>query len=283
MAKIVVLVLAVLVPLLPLGVWASHAIEGFAEAGDRLAVFFYFPARAFALVGFVLMFYQFVLSARMSILEHVFSRPNLVKTHRTLGKIGFTLILLHGMLMIATDFADFGALIFTWQKLIGMIAFFLLAIGVLAAWFFKPLDFNVKTWRKIHLLAYIAFPLVFLHAITIGLTLRQSRPITVLFTMLFAWYLAMVATRLFGAARGVLHPATTGTQKPAGRKPAAASGRTGAGPRKQTQAARPAESPEPSRSAGDAAAGSAEPNRPSEPARPAGASGSETERLGEGS
>jgi DMSO/TMAO reductase YedYZ heme-binding membrane subunit len=275
MAKIFVLVIAVIIPLLPLGVWASHTIEGFAQAGDRLAVYFYFPARAFALVGFVLMFYQFILSARMSILEHIFSRPKLVKTHRTLGKIGFTLILLHGMLMIATDFADFGALIFTWQKLIGMIAFFLLATGVVAAWFFKALDFNVKTWRKIHLLAYVAFPLVFFHAIAIGLTLRQSRPITVLFTMLFAWYLAMVAARLFGAARGVLHPATSGAQpsaKGAGRDGAGRAGTAGSGRSGSQKTAV---------TTTDASRQVSESPKASAPARPSGATGSQTERLDE--
>jgi DMSO/TMAO reductase YedYZ heme-binding membrane subunit len=278
MVKIIILILAVLVPLLPLGVWASQTIQGFAEAGDRLAVYLYFPARAFALIGFVLMFYQFVLSARMSFLEHVFTRPNLVKTHRTMGKIGFILVLLHGILMIATDFADFGALLFTWQKLIGMVALFLLTIGVIAAWFFKQLDFNVKTWRKIHLLAYVAFPLVFVHAITIGLTLRQSLPVTILFTMLFAWYVAMVAVRLFGSARGALHPAKPGAPKPAG-----ATARTGTGSRSQTAAARPAPTPQSRRSAADADDRTAETNESSEQAKPAGPSGSESERVGKDS
>ena len=256
MVKIIVLVLAVVIPLLPLGVWASHAIEGFAQAGDRLAVYLYFPARAFALVGFVMMFYQFILSARISFLEHLFSRPKLVKNHRTLGKIGFILILLHGILMIATDFADFGALTFTWQKLVGMLALFLLMIGVIAAWFFKALDFSVKTWKKIHLLAYVAFPLAFLHAITIGITLRQSPAITMLYTILFGWYLAIVAIRLFGAGRGVFGPSPSGAQKP--------------GPRPARPAANASKKPTSS-------------TQRSEPARPAGASGSETERLGDDS
>ena len=221
MAKMIVLTIAILVPVLPLFVWAGHTIQGFAEAADRAAIYFYFPARLFALVGFVLMFYQFILSARMSFLEHIFSRPKLLGAHRNLGKTGFLLILFHGVLMIVVDYLDFGALIFTWQKLIGMFALFLLIIAVIASWFFKALNFNVQTWRKIHLLAYIAFPLAFVHAITIGLTIRQSRPITVLFAMLFAWYAAIVLVRLFGAARGVLHPANA---------PARAGGVAKAGP-----------------------------------------------------
>jgi DMSO/TMAO reductase YedYZ heme-binding membrane subunit len=222
--KKLIVATAILVPLVPTLVWLGPAVEGLAEAGDRAAVYVYFPARLMALVGFVLMFYQFVLSARMSILEHVFSRPNLVRAHRTLGKIGFLLILFHGLLMIVVDFLDFGALIFTWQKLLGMGALFLLITAVIASWFFKPLQFSARTWKKIHLLAYVAFPLAFVHAITIGLTLRTSRPLALMFAMLFAWYVAMVTSRLFGAARGVLHPANVGAgrQKPAGAKPSEA-------------------------------------------------------------
>ena len=196
MKRNVVLLLAVLVPLIPLAAWIA---DSWNDLSAGLGVWFYLlyvPARAFGLLGFVLMFYQFILASRIPTLDALFPRAKQLKTHRTLGKIGGIMILSHGLFMLLFDLATLGAIGFTLGKLLGIIALFLLINAVVAAWFIRPLQFSQKTWRRIHLLAYLVFPLVFVHAITIGSTVRGYAAVRWLFGLLLAIYLVLAIRRV---------------------------------------------------------------------------------------
>ncbi len=225
MKKKVILTLAVLLPLIPVTEWIISGVRDFSNLGDAQLplslVVVYYPARVLALVGFVLMFYQFLLSARLPILQQVFKQPNLIKTHRSLGKVGFVLMLLHGLMMLLTDLVDYGMVVFTLGKLLGIIALFLLITAVVAAWWLRPLQFSLNTWKRIHLLAYIVFPLAFFHAIMIGTVAGRWTPTRVFYILFFAIYLYVAIRKLISAARGEAHPG-------AGRKPPKA--RTGSQP-----------------------------------------------------
>ncbi len=191
--------MAVLLPLIPLVELASQL--GADLAGDEFPAILaaYYPARAFALIGFALMFYQFVIGARLPIVEKVIDkRANLLKSHRTLGKWGGVLMLLHGVLLLIYDLYEAGQILFNFGKLLGVIGLFLILAAVIAAWWFKPLQFKYDTWKKIHLLAYIVFPIIFVHAFLLGGTLSQSIPTRVMFSAMFAVYLAIVGFKLFG-------------------------------------------------------------------------------------
>jgi DMSO/TMAO reductase YedYZ heme-binding membrane subunit len=153
----------------------------------------YLVARAFALVGFVLMFYQFIITARLPFMEAIFKRPNMIKTHRTLGKIGLILVLVHGIILFSMDPT------FYFEKNLGIIGLALLTVAVIAAWFFKPLKLKLKTWRAIHLAAYLVFPLGFAHALLLGSTVNSARPVYWLFAVLFAVYCLVVVNRLMRA------------------------------------------------------------------------------------
>lgn len=201
--KKVIIVVAVVLPLVPAAEWVLSLVRDVSELAALPDVsvplslaLVYYPARIFALIGFTLMFYQFLLSGRLPALENLFNRAALIRRHRSLGKVGFTLVLLHGLLLLLFDLIDHGAIIFTWEKLLGIAALFLLIMAVIAAWHFKALQFSLKTWRRFHIAAYFVFPLAFVHAVHIGTVAGEFGPTQILFSLFLLVYLFVAARRI---------------------------------------------------------------------------------------
>lgn len=205
MKKKLILALAVALPAVPTLEWIMSGIRDFSAFGDvdvpLSLIGVYYPARILALIGFVLMFYQFLLSARLPILESVYKRADLIKRHRSVGKIGFILILLHGLLMLLSDLIDYGTIAFSVGKLLGIGALFLLIIAVVAAWWFKPLQFDLKTWRRFHIAAFFVFPLAFFHAISIGTVAGQVSATQVIFGVFLLVYLFVAVRKILVVVR----------------------------------------------------------------------------------
>ncbi len=203
-AAVLITVVAVVIPVVPLAFWLYGVIPMMPAPVQSASFGFYLLARAFALLGFVLMFYQFVLTARVPFIEAALKRPNMLKRHRALGKVGFILILLHGVILLLIEPSLYFA------KTLGLIALIILTVSVIAAWFFKPLKLNLKTWRAIHLGTYVVLPLVFIHVLQLGSTVLGYRPVYWLFVVLFAGYVLIVLYRIYRLF----------TQKKPGPKPA---------------------------------------------------------------
>lgn len=208
MKKKLILALAVLLPLLATAEWLYSVIVDLAQLGSGEAgrlplslLLVYYPARFMALLGFTLMFYQFILSARLPLLEALYKRAELIKRHRSLGKTGFMLMLVHGLFMLLFDLLEQGALSFTLEKILGISALFLLIIGVVAAWQAKALDFKLKTWKLFHLALYVVLPLAFVHAISIGTVAGRFGPTQIVFFLYLLVYGYLLARRLRGYFR----------------------------------------------------------------------------------
>jgi predicted ferric reductase len=196
MRKGLIIAVAILLPVVPLVAWLADSWQQFSEPLGAAFYILYVPARAFGLIGFVLMFYQFVLASRVGILEAVFPRAKQLKTHRTLGKIGGVLMLTHGGFMLLFDLVSLGAITFTLEKLLGIVGLFLVLNAVIAAWFIRPLQLTQPTWRRIHRVAYVVFPTIFLHAILIGNTVRGYAAVRWMFIAFLAVYAALVVRRI---------------------------------------------------------------------------------------
>ncbi|TVR57187.1 MAG: hypothetical protein EA426_12595 [Spirochaetaceae bacterium] len=190
-AGVLIAIVAIVLPLVPLAFWLHGVIPMMPGPVQSASFGLYLLARAFALVGFVLMFYQFVLTSRLPFLETALKRATMLKRHRALGKTGFVLVLLHGVILLSLDPS-----LYT-PKTLGLIALIILTVAVIAAWFFKPLKLKLKTWRAIHLAAYVVFPLVFYHAIALGSTVLGYRPVYWLFVVLFTGYVLIVLYRIY--------------------------------------------------------------------------------------
>ncbi len=185
-----IIIIAILIPLVPAGFWINNLAAMMPGPLQSAGLGFYMLARLLGLLGFVLIFYQFVLTARLPFLEARLKRPKMVKTHRTLGKAGFVMVLLHGVVMLLLDPTLY------LENTLGLIGLILLVVAVIAAWFFRPLKLSLKTWRAIHLLAYGVLPLVFIHAISLGSTVLAHRPVWWLFVAMFAGYCLIVVYRI---------------------------------------------------------------------------------------
>lgn len=202
MRKGLIIAVAILLPVVPLVAWLADSWQQFSEPLGAAFYILYVPARAFGLIGFVLMFYQFVLASRVGILEAVFPRAKQLKTHRTLGKIGGVLMLTHGGFMLLFDLVSLGAITFTLEKLLGIVGLFLVLNAVIAAWFIRPLQLPQPTWRRIHRVAYVVFPTIFLHAILIGNTVRGYAAVRWMFIAFLAVYVALVVRRIVQGPAG---------------------------------------------------------------------------------
>ena len=213
MKRKLILSLAGALPAVPALEWIMSGIRDFSAFGEIAVplslIVVYYPARVLALIGFVLMFYQFLLTARLPVLESMYKRADLIRRHKSVGKVGFILILLHGLLMLLSDLIDYGAIAFSVGKLSGISALFLLIIAVVAAWWFKPLQFDLKTWRRFHIAAFFVFPLAFFHAISIGTVAGQVSPTQVIFSVFLVVYLLVAVRKIVAVVRGD----TTGDEK----------------------------------------------------------------------
>ena len=198
----VIYAVALVLVLLPVYEWVANAMPFYSDPYDLATGLFNLPGRVFVLVGFVLMFYQFVLGIRIPALERVFTRATNLRRHQTLGKIGFLLILLHGLFMLAYDRALVGRFLFDPYRVIGMVALVLLIVAVMAAWHYRALKLPRKVWKPVHMLAYVVFPLGFLHARTLGTELATSWVVNVLFSTLFVLYCVLVVYRIYIAVAG---------------------------------------------------------------------------------
>jgi len=194
-----IVALALLV--LPLIAWLENALPFYQAGGNLGFLLLQLPARLFALIGFVLMFFQFILGTRLPLWEKVVARAQNLKRHRTIGKIGFFLILLHGLMILIHDYISAGQLLFDTWRIVGIIALVLLIVAVIAAWFFRPLKLSRKAWRTIHLPAYVVFPLGFFHARALGTELATSPALDIQLLILFGIYCVILVYRIYVTLR----------------------------------------------------------------------------------
>ncbi len=199
-AAAVIYIIAIVLLAVPVIEWVANAAPFYADPYDLALGLFNLPGRLFALVGFTLMFYQFILGVRIPALERVFSRATNLKRHQTLGKVGFILIVLHGIAILSYDWVLAGQFLFDLYRVLGMIALALLIIGVIPAWYFKKLKLPRKVWKTLHLSAYVVFPLGFFHARNLGTELATSWMVEGLFTILFVVFCLIVLFRLYTLA-----------------------------------------------------------------------------------
>jgi DMSO/TMAO reductase YedYZ heme-binding membrane subunit len=196
-AQIGAFVAAAVILLVPATAWMTESAHLYGMELGAAFLGIYLPARLLALMALVLMLFQFVLSARIPLIEKLFKRSSLLKTHRNAGKIAYVMALLHGVGMLLFDLITAGEIYLYTETTIGLVALVLLTAAVIAAWFFKPLRVSLKTWRRIHLLTYIVFPLVVWHALMLGSTVNAVAAVRILFIALLVVYALVVVYRLF--------------------------------------------------------------------------------------
>jgi predicted ferric reductase len=159
------------------------------------SVYLYEGGRLLALLAFVLMFFQFVLSARIPWLERGLGPGNPFKLHRRWGLIAFVLILSHPALLLLSERLQGYASAMSPIKILGAFTLVVLCAAVLAALLSRRLHLKAQTWKKIHKATYVVFPLGFVHSLLIGTTLQKG-PARVLWLILGAGYVVILGYKV---------------------------------------------------------------------------------------
>ena len=164
------------------------------------SVYLYEAGRLLALLAFVLMVFQFVLSSKIPWVERGMGPAALFKTHRRWGLIAFVLILCHPVLLLISERLQGYASAMSPAKVIGVLALVALGGAVLAALLARKLHLKVQTWKRIHRLTYAVFPLGLAHSLILG-TALQKWPARVLWFALGAGYAALLVYKAVKGSR----------------------------------------------------------------------------------
>jgi predicted ferric reductase len=166
--------------------WAKALMPGL-----PWSVYLYEGGRLLALLAFVLMFFQFVLSAKIPWVERGLGPRTLFKLHRRWGLIAFGMILSHPVLLLLSERLQEYASAMSLLKVLGVLTLVVLGAAVLAALLSRKLHLKVQTWKRIHKATYVVFPLGWIHSLLIGTTLQKG-PARVLWFVLAAGYVAIL-------------------------------------------------------------------------------------------
>lgn len=187
-------------PLLFAAVIIGLALPGFVwtkslTPGLPWSVYVYEGGRLAALLAFVLMFFQFVLSSRIPWVERRLGSAALFKMHRRWGVIAFVLILSHPALLLVSERLQGYASALSLIRGVGVLALGVLGAAVLAALLSRRLHLKLRTWKRLHRAAYGVFPLGWAHSFIIGTTIQEGLA-RGLWVVLAAGYVALLAHKV---------------------------------------------------------------------------------------
>jgi predicted ferric reductase len=138
-------------------------------------------AKGGSLCGTVLLAWQFLLGFRQAVGNVARDLLWVLSLHKSVGRYALFLIVLHP-LFIALYYLEKkgtnplkleGGWPFPAYTLLGFVAFFLFLVIVVTSVFLRR-RLSLRTWYMLHLSSYLALPLVFVHSLAIGMTVRET-------------------------------------------------------------------------------------------------------------
>lgn len=178
--------IAVLCLAVPFFCWVAGLTPAFLGPG-----FFYDLGRLCGLFAFVLLFFQYLLSARVKWLERGIGLDVLFAVHRKSGVLILSLALAHPSLMFVGERLQGPAGPFHLFKVLGLVTLLVLLLSAGAALFQGPLGLKYETWKNVHKAGYALYPLAFVHSFLIGSTV-QREPVKALWALLFFLFLMVL-------------------------------------------------------------------------------------------
>lgn len=188
MKKIALLIIAVLILLIPI---VNNFVTVF-EPDLSLGFYINFISRLYGIIAFIFLFFQFVLSSKLKIIEKCIGQDILLKYHKITGIISFFLIFMHFALPFLFNFIKYGEISITLIKVIGIIVFSIVIITAGTALFYKKLKMKYQLWKAIHFTNYIVLPLLFIHSFILGYNLQNQIILKILWIILISTYALIV-------------------------------------------------------------------------------------------
>jgi len=159
--------------------------------------------RYLALVGFVLILIQYVLSSRIRLVEKRAGLDKLFIIHRKIGMLGLILIFFHPISLFAYNGLE-GYNLF-W-KFVGIFTLLILLVAAGAAILYAKLRLKYETWKNIHRIGYAIFPLAFVHSTFLGSDLYGWSLIKILWLILACIYAVVIIYRTWNWSYVRRHP-----------------------------------------------------------------------------
>ncbi len=150
-----------------------------------------------AAIGLVLILFQYMLAARIRVFETGFGLDRMLSRHRWVGRAGLIFLFLHLCLILAYRYLAFGTLlpntyIITYIIIGSLSLTGFVVTGALAS-INKKIGLAYETWRGIHLLNYLLFPLALVHVFYYA---RPWSPLYYLWLAIALCYGAVILYRL---------------------------------------------------------------------------------------
>jgi len=190
MKKALLLIFIVLSVAIPIIFWFRML-----AAGLPWPVYLYDAGRLFALTGFVLLVFQYLLSSRIKWIERGIGLDRLFGIHRICGGIILALVTAHPLLILLSERLQGYAAPIGFLKVLGLIAILLVWATAGSALLYGRIPMSYESWKRIHRIGYLILPLVFIHSFLMGSTLQRG-PMRGFWAILVLIYLAVLIHKI---------------------------------------------------------------------------------------
>ncbi len=116
-----------------------------------------------AMLGMGFFLVQFILSSRIKWIERGFGLDKMLWYHRQSGRVATGFLFLHFSLVLVLDFSRGAAPILDGHRAYGLAALGIILVTASVASLHKRMGLRYETWKSIHLVNYLAFPLALVH------------------------------------------------------------------------------------------------------------------------
>lgn len=165
----------------------------------------YSAGRLVALVGFVLILLQYILSSKIKWIEQSIGLDRMFIIHRLSGLVGLVLVLIHPIVLSVPDIIRGYGIALSPLKLVGALALVLVCIVAGAALLYRKLRWRYETWKAIHKASYAILPLALAHSVLLGSDLSRG-PLRAFWFVLAGIYVGVLMYRVWNWGHVRRHP-----------------------------------------------------------------------------
>jgi len=163
MKKAILLIVIAVFVAIPVVFWARTL-----SSGMPFSSYLFDAGRLLALVGFVFILFQYVLSSRIRLIERGIGLDKLFIMHRRLGVVGLILVFTHPILLTVPTILQGHIPPFPPMKILGIITLLLIIITAGAAILYGRIRMKYETWKNIHRAGYLILAMAFVHSLFMG-------------------------------------------------------------------------------------------------------------------
>ena len=182
---------------IPVIIWMHTLAPGKLPVVNLAGKYIHSAGRLFALSGFVFILFQYLLSSRIKLIERGIGLDRLIIIHRICGTTGLTLILIHPVLLFTgSRLQNIDFHFFTPLRITGETTLFLLCLAAGAALLYKHMNLKYETWKNIHKIIYMVFPLAFVHSFLIDSDIRAIPVLKIYWSVLLCIFVIVLIYKI---------------------------------------------------------------------------------------